>query len=200
MLAVHAARVEPLTAAPVDRGDELGALRAGRANTRTAPATPPAATPDLPAAGGPVERHTAGSTGTTRKPAPRSRQGGHTPRSWSLPAPPSGRAAVAVAYALAQVGKPYRWGAAGPGAYDCSGLVVAAYRAAGKSLPHQSAQIAHADGVVPVPAGQWLPGDVIEMPHHVAIYLGGGMMVESPHTGASVRVVPTRGGYAVRIL
>ncbi len=88
------------------------------------------------------------------------------------------------------------WGAAGPRAFDCSGLVMRAWGAAGVSLPHQSGSIAARGRYVP--PGQWAPGDVIVFPGHVALYLGGGRMVEAPHAGASVRVVPTRGGYAVR--
>lgn len=99
---------------------------------------------------------------------------------------------MVVAFALAQVGKPYRWGAAGPGSYDCSGLVMASFARAGIRLPHQSGGIARMGRAVP--RGSWLPGTVITSPGHVALYIGGGMMVEAPHAGAAVRVVAVRSG------
>ncbi|WP_426504221.1 C40 family peptidase [Dactylosporangium sp. McL0621] len=113
-------------------------------------------------------------------------------------APPSGAAGTVVSFALAQVGKPYVYAKAGPDAYDCSGLVMAAYARVGIKLPHQSEQIA-AKGRQ-VPAGQWMPGDVIHMPGHVAIYLGGGKMVEAANPSAGIRVAPVRGGTAYRFL
>jgi len=116
---------------------------------------------------------------------------------YALPADGS-RAAAVLAFALAQVGTPYRWGAAGNGGFDCSGLVMASYRRAGVSLPHQSGAISNKGR--PVPQGQWQPGDVIAMPHHVAIYVGHGQMVEAPKPGKTVRVTKTRGGTARRIL
>ena len=112
--------------------------------------------------------------------------------------PASGRAAIVIQFALAQVGKPYRWAAAGPGAYDCSGLVMAAYARAGIKLPHQSGQIAARGWRVP--SGKWMPGDVIHKPGHVAIYLGGGKVVEAANPRVGVRVAPVRGGTAHRFL
>jgi peptidoglycan DL-endopeptidase CwlO len=72
---------------------------------------------------------------------------------------PPGAAASAVAVALAQVGKPYRWGAAGPDAFDCSGLVFAAYAAAGIAIGRTTFQW-HQDGP-PVPLSQLQPGDLL---------------------------------------
>jgi cell wall-associated NlpC family hydrolase len=113
-------------------------------------------------------------------------------------APPSGAAGTVVAFALAQVGKPYVYAASGPNAFDCSGLVSAAYARVGIKLPHQSEQIA-ARGKR-VPDGQWMPGDVIHTSGHVAIYLGNGKMVEAANPGAGIRVAPVRGGVAYRFL
>src|SRR5262249_5962938 len=96
--------------------------------------------------------------------------------------PASGRAAVVIRFALAQVGKPYVWAAAGPSAYDCWGLVMAAYARVGIRLPHQSGQIAVRGRRVP--AGQWMPGDVIYFPGHVALYIGDGKMVEAANPRA----------------
>jgi peptidoglycan DL-endopeptidase CwlO len=97
-----------------------------------------------------------------------------------------------VAAALAQVGDPYRWGADGPDAWDCSGLVKGAFARTGMTLPHQSGAIAGMGR--PVPRSQWQPGTVITYPGHVALYIGGNLMVEAPHPGARVRVVPVRPG------
>jgi cell wall-associated NlpC family hydrolase len=99
----------------------------------------------------------------------------------------------AVAYALAQLGTPYVWGGDGPGGFDCSGLVQAAYAAAGLALP-RTAQ-AQYDAGPAVPAGAPLvPGDLVffgggaDAVDHVGIVVGSGEMVDAPHTGAVVRV------------
>jgi cell wall-associated NlpC family hydrolase len=109
-----------------------------------------------------------------------------------------GRAARAVAFALAQRGKPYRWGAEGPGAYDCSGLTWAAWRAAGVAIPRTAAgQLAD----LPRVRGRVLPGDLVvyrsDGPSrwHVAMVVDGGRMVESLRAGVPVRVTPLRGGW-----
>ncbi|MET7401301.1 C40 family peptidase [Dactylosporangium sp. NPDC005572] len=112
--------------------------------------------------------------------------------------PPSGAAGTVVSWALGQVGKPYKWAASGPNAFDCSGLVMAAYAKVGVKLPHQSEQIAARGRKVP--SGQWRAGDVIHTPGHVAIYLGNGKMVEAANPRAGVRVAPVRGGTAYRFL
>jgi cell wall-associated NlpC family hydrolase len=103
----------------------------------------------------------------------------------------SGRAAVAVATALAQVGKPYVYGAAGPYSFDCSGLTMYSWAAAGVSLSHSSS-IQSQEGV-PVSISDLLPGDLVfyyAPVSHVAMYIGNGMVVHAPHPGASVQVVP----------
>lgn len=113
-----------------------------------------------------------------------------TPRSpGAVPVPGGGsRAAIAIRYALAQLGKPYVWGAAGPRAFDCSGLVMRAWGAAGVSLPHYT----HAIWQIGrrVTRSQLRPGDLV-YPHglgHVQLYIGGGKVIEAPHTGADVRI------------
>jgi cell wall-associated NlpC family hydrolase len=97
-------------------------------------------------------------------------------------------AAAAVRAAASQEGKPYRWGAAGPNAYDCSGLTMWAWRHGGVSLPHSSrAQYA---SLPHVPLSQLAPGDLVfygHPIHHVGIYKGGGVMIHAPQTGESVR-------------
>ena len=108
---------------------------------------------------------------------------------------PSGAAGRAVAFARSQLGKPYVWGASGPSSYDCSGLMMAAYRSAGVCLPRVSrAQF----GAGPrVGLGSLAPGDLVFFAyntgnpgsiHHVGMYIGGGAMIEAPYSGASVRI------------
>jgi peptidoglycan DL-endopeptidase CwlO len=99
-------------------------------------------------------------------------------------------AQVAVDAALSQVGKPYQWGAAGPDAYDCSGLTMWAWAQAGVSLPHNSSMQYAATARVSQSDAQ--PGDLLFFGspiHHVGMYVGGGQMVEAPYSGQSVRVV-----------
>ena len=118
-----------------------------------------------------------------------------------VPAPSSG-AAVAVAYAKAQLGKPYRYAGVGPDAYDCSGLTMMAWAQAGVSMPHGS--IAQGNMFPRVPDNEMAPGDlVIYYPdhHHVGMYVGGGMTISATHTGDYIRLQPVfRSGfqYAVR--
>jgi cell wall-associated NlpC family hydrolase len=97
----------------------------------------------------------------------------------------------AVSFALAQVGKPYVWGAAGPSSYDCSGLTMASYQAAGISLPH-SAQNQYNYGHH-VASTNLQPGDLMffyQPIGHVTMYIGDGMMVSAPETGEDVKVIP----------
>jgi NlpC/P60 family/Putative peptidoglycan binding domain len=110
-------------------------------------------------------------------------------------AQPGSPAAVAVRFALAQLGKPYRWGATGPASFDCSGLVQTSYKAAGVRLPRVSRQQHGAGRRVPLRAAQ--AGDLLfyarntsdrRTIYHVGMYLGSGRMVEAPHRRAPVRI------------
>jgi cell wall-associated NlpC family hydrolase len=107
----------------------------------------------------------------------------------SIPAP-SGGAGAAIAFAYAQIGKPYVYGAAGPDAYDCSGLTMRAWGAAGVSMPHYSGAQFAAFPHVPLSAMQ--PGDLVFWgpggSSHEGLYIGGGMMIAAPHTGDHVKV------------
>jgi len=97
----------------------------------------------------------------------------------------------AVNFALAQVGKPYVFGAAGPGSYDCSGLTMAAWQAGGVSLPHLAASQYNYGTHVPV--SQLQPGDLVFMYSpigHVSMYIGHGMLVSAPQPGENVKIVP----------
>lgn len=96
------------------------------------------------------------------------------------------RIAVVIGFARAQVGKWYRWGTAGPNTYDCSGLVMASYLRAGVRLSHASRVMRYQGRAVNL--YHLLPGDVLWHPGHVVMYLGGGKIVEAPHSGARVRI------------
>jgi cell wall-associated NlpC family hydrolase len=96
----------------------------------------------------------------------------------------SGRAKIAVAEAYRQLGKPYRWGAAGPNSFDCSGLTMWVWAKAGVSLPHSSRmQIQYGRRVS---KSELLPGDLVFFGspiHHVGIYVGNGQYIAAPQTG-----------------
>ncbi|MEV7411705.1 MULTISPECIES: C40 family peptidase [Streptomyces] len=98
------------------------------------------------------------------------------------------KAEKALAFARAQIGKPYVWGATGPGSYDCSGLTQAAWKAAGVSLPRTTYDQVNAGTTVPVSQAQ--PGDLVffyDDVTHVGIYIGNGMMIHAPKPGTYVR-------------
>ncbi|MCL7368094.1 NlpC/P60 family protein [Streptomyces ardesiacus] len=98
------------------------------------------------------------------------------------------QAEKAIAFARAQIGKPYVWGATGPGSYDCSGLTQAAWKAAGVTLPRVTYDQVNAGTTVPVSQAQ--PGDLVffyDDISHVGLYIGDGMMIHAPKPGAYVR-------------
>lgn len=98
----------------------------------------------------------------------------------------SGKAGIAVQYAYDALGKPYVWAAEGPDGYDCSGLTLAAWRAAGVSLPHNAAM--QWDVVVKINRSDLAPGDLIFYNDlgHVAIYVGDGMIIQASTFGVPV--------------
>ncbi|SRR6266511_5186476 len=110
----------------------------------------------------------------------------------------SPRAALAVAYARSQLGKPYQWGAEGPGAFDCSGLTWASWRTAGLGWQRMTARDQwHALRAYAVSRTALRPGDLVfyadrsgdwRSIHHVGLYVGAGRMAEAPYSGALVRL------------
>jgi peptidoglycan DL-endopeptidase CwlO len=104
--------------------------------------------------------------------------------------PTSTQAGKAVQFAYAQLGKPYQWGATGPGSYDCSGLVQAAWAAAGVNIPRdtyqQWAALPH------IATSTIEPGDLLyyDGVGHVAMYVGNGYIIDAPQTGMDVQKLP----------
>ncbi|MDK1472797.1 NlpC/P60 family protein [Streptomyces sp. 549] len=101
------------------------------------------------------------------------------------------RATQAIAYARTALGKPYVWGATGPGAYDCSGLTQAAWQAAGVALPRTTYTQVNAGRRVA--RSELAPGDLVFFYSglsHVGLYIGNGQMIHAPRPGAPVRVAP----------
>jgi len=176
----------PVATAVFDDREEVRRLAAQRAerHRREAPVGPATAAtgPAAPTAAAPKKAQ------PKQQPAP-AKSTRNTQPAPGVPA--TGNLAAVVNFALSQIGKPYVWGAAGPGAYDCSGLVMASYARIGKKLPHQSEAIA-AMGTY-VPKSQWQAGTVLHWPGHVAIYLGGGRMVHASHPGVPVKIADVYG-------
>ncbi|MEH1126895.1 C40 family peptidase [Micromonospora sp. CPCC 206061] len=100
----------------------------------------------------------------------------------------SGQAGVAVRFAYNAIGTPYVWAAEGPNGYDCSGLTLAAWRAAGKTLPHNAAM--QWDKVAHIGRGSLQPGDLVFYSGlgHVGIYVGSGKVIHAPQAGESVKL------------
>lgn len=112
--------------------------------------------------------------------------------------PPSSElAGKAISFAHSQLGKPYVWGAAGPEAFDCSGLMQQAWHAAGIEIPKFS-NTQYLQGGSPVPVNQAQPGDLVfwgygrdpHAVHHVAMYLGDNKVLQAPQPGQNVEVRP----------
>ncbi|TDC51884.1 NlpC/P60 family protein [Jiangella ureilytica] len=144
------------------------------------PPAPPAPDPEPP-----TEPEPSPSPTPTRPPEPEEPE---------QPDPPGDGAQAAVDYAFAQLGKPYEWGADGPGSFDCSGLTMRAWQAGGVSLPHWS--VAQAQRVDRVSYSSLRPGDLIFWSdngqasgvYHVGLYIGGGQMIHAPRPGKDVEV------------
>jgi cell wall-associated NlpC family hydrolase len=111
---------------------------------------------------------------------------------------PPGAAGTAIRTAEAQIGKPYVWAAAGPGSFDCSGLMLYSWAAAGISLPHSSQEQSTMGAYVPL--SQVQPGDLIFFGsssgsiHHVGMYVGNDDMVDAPNSNEDVKIQPVFSG------
>ncbi|MFJ5633212.1 NlpC/P60 family protein [Streptomyces goshikiensis] len=104
---------------------------------------------------------------------------------------PTAAGGAALTYATAQIGKPYVWGAEGPGSFDCSGLTSQAWAHAGRSIPRTSQE--QWERLPRVPLDQLRPGDlVVYFPKatHVALYIGEGKVIQAPRPGTKVKVSP----------
>jgi peptidoglycan DL-endopeptidase CwlO len=167
-----AARAKARAAA---RAAKLRAARAAQARAAAAAEVAPAPAGPAPAARVSPSRTVSPSRSASRAPVSH--------------APVSGRAAAAVSYALAQVGKAYVYGAAGPSAFDCSGLTMMAWAQAGVGLPH-SAAMQQGSGT-PVSSSQLQPGDLVfyySPVSHVGMYIGNGQIVNAENPSVGVKV------------
>lgn len=130
------------------------------------------------------------------------------PKHFTLPAGTPAAVATAISYALAQVGKPYIWGGTGPQGYDCSGLVMMAYRAGGIDIPRTTAQQVYI-GTPVYSLSQLRPGDLLftpgadgtaAHPGHVGMFIGTyrgqRLVVQAPQTGEKIKVTPLAGYWA----
>ncbi|RKS06024.1 cell wall-associated NlpC family hydrolase [Nocardiopsis sp. Huas11] len=123
------------------------------------------------------------------------------PTAHQVPADASERGRTAAEWGLAQVGKPYVWGGTGPHGFDCSGLTMKAWEAAGVSIPRVTTDQVNFGTSVTLDA--LAPGDLLfydtggpgAPPAHVTMYVGDGKMVNAPSTGKNIRVEPVNGPY-----
>lgn len=164
------------------QAEEQAAQEAADATTTTVPPTP--ATTLAPTSATTVP----GTPATT------------TPAAAEAPVEPGENpmAPEAIAAAESRVGDPYVWGAAGPDAFDCSGLVMWSWAQVGVYLPHFSG--AQYDDTIHIPMSDLEPGDLVfpaDPGEHVAMYIGDGEIVQAPYTGAFVQVVPLTGFFVL---
>lgn len=161
------------------------------------PTTPaPSPTTPAPAPTTPAPAPTTPAPSPTPTPTP--------PPSSSVPPPNAAAVSAAIAFARSQLGDAYQFGASGPDRWDCSGLTMMAYAAGGYSIGGHSATMQYtvaANRGRVLPYAQAQPGDLIfystggstsGSKYHVAMYLGGGQMIEAPSPGNPVRIVTVR--------
>jgi len=168
-------------------GDGAGPVGTPRVATYATPSPAPTARPVAPSSPPPASM----PSGTRTPPTPPTAPASPPATPPTSPPPASSKAAIAVAFARAQLGKPYVFAAAGPDAYDCSGLTMAAWREAGVRMAHYSGS--QATAFPRVSWNQLQPGDILVFYsdyHHVGLYIGGGQMIHAPQTGDVVKISP----------
>lgn len=120
------------------------------------------------------------------------------PKGFALPADTPSAVRTAVTYALSKVGLPYIYAGVGPAGYDCSGLVMMSYKAAGIALERTTYQQVF-EGTAVYSFSALKPGDLLfvmgsdaegDLPGHVGMYVGDGYLVQAPHTGTTITVTP----------
>ncbi len=177
-VAAERARREAAEAAQAQAAAQQAAAAASRTTTTAAPQ----------AAARGASRTTARPTAPAAPPAP-------APAPAPVPvSAPNGRASAAIAAAMTRLGTPYRWGGTTPAGFDCSGLMLWAWAQAGVSLPRTSG--AQRSYTQRISASQLQPGDLVFTGNpvsHVGMYIGGGQMIHSPHTGDVVKISAVRG-------
>lgn len=138
------------------------------------------------------EEYTSGQSAAT--------SGGSFSGGGSFGAATTGKGAdAAIAFARAQIGKPYVFGATGSDAFDCSGLVQAAYKSAGIALPRTTQQMAVSPKLFAVSRADLIPGDLVfPTIGHVGIYTGSGNIIDAPRTGSFVKERPIWGFWTAR--
>jgi cell wall-associated NlpC family hydrolase len=184
-----AARLKRRLAALARAAAARSSLGTGDGAGPVATSTPTAAAATTTATAAPTRTPTGAPPATSPTTRPASTPPPTAPPTSAPPA--SSRGAVAVAYARAQLGKPYVFATAGPNTFDCSGLTMAAWAAAGVRMPHYSGS--QATMFPKVGWDQLQPGDIVvfyDDLHHVGLYIGGGMMIHAPQTGDVVKIAP----------
>ncbi len=187
--AVLAAEGQALPGSPTAAAAPAGAPSAAGPVSTTAPvsAAAPAPSPTT-VPGPPTATPTTDPATTTTLPSPPTAV---TTAPAGTPPPQAPGASAAIAYARAQLGKPYQWGGAGPSSFDCSGLVMMAWLQAGISFPHLAQD--QYDLTSREPLADLVPGDLVFFGtptnvYHVGLYIGGGQMIDAPETGQNVQV------------
>lgn len=126
------------------------------------------------------------------------------PKGFTLPAGTPPAVVATLGYAVRQLGQPYVWGGTGPRGFDCSGLVMMAYQAAGITLPRTTFQQANV-GTPVYSLNQLKPGDLLfaagsdgtpDNPGHVGLFLGSGLVIEAAETGKPVMITPLSAWWA----
>jgi peptidoglycan DL-endopeptidase CwlO len=166
------------------------AAAAANVPATNAPATNVPAT-NVPATNGAApSTGRSGTSGTAPSTGRTGTSGGGSPAPSANVPVNGGGASVAIAYARSQLGKPYCYAGAGPACFDCSGLTMRAWGAAGVSMPHYSG--AQYSKFPHVPLNAMQPGDLVFWgpggSEHVGLYIGGGQMIAAPHTGDVVKI------------